>query len=331
LRQTAIVTGGAGFVGSHLCERLLADGFEVVCLDNLSTGTPENAERLGDIGPFRMVPCDITTPVDLPGRAEFVFHLASPASPIDYLRLPVETLMVGSLGTRNALDLAAEKHARFLFTSTSEIYGDPQVHPQPETYWGHVNSIGPRSVYDEAKRFAEALVTAYRHNRGVSTAIARLFNTYGPRMRHSDGRAVPTFIDQALKGAPLTVAGDGRQTRSICYVSDVVEGLIRLAHSEWAGPVNIGNPAEMTVLDLALLVRRICGSASEISYITRPTDDPQQRRPDIALARRLLDWKPAVPPEEGLKLTVDWCLEQQSSPASVRRAGGDPYVKQVGN
>ncbi len=314
LRKKAVVTGGAGFLGSHLCERLLIDGWDVVCLDNLVTGDLHNVTHLEEIGSFDFISCDVTQKVDIPGDVDIVFHLASPASPADYLRFPIETLSAGSDGTRNALDLAVAKRARFVFTSTSEVYGDPQVHPQPESYWGHVNSVGPRSVYDEAKRFGEALVTAYRLKYGADTAIVRLFNTYGPRMRSNDGRAVPAFISQALDGAPLTVAGDGLQTRAICYVSDAIEGVLRLAHSQHAGPVNIGNPREMTVLDLALLVRRVCGSPSEISYVPRPVDDPQQRRPDISLARRVLDWQPGVPVEEGLVLTAAWFKDNRPLP-----------------
>ncbi len=306
-----VVTGGAGFLGSHLCERLLADGCDVIALDNLSTGTPDNVRHLLANKRFTLVKYDITNYIHIPGPVDFILHFASPASPIDYLRLPIETLKVGAIGTLHALGLAREKGARLLLASTSETYGDPQVHPQPETYWGHVNPVGPRGVYDEAKRYAEALTTAYRTFHGVDTTIVRIFNTFGPRMRPDDGRAIPTFIRQALAGEPLTVAGDGAQTRSVCYVSDLIEGLLRLVRSGHHGPVNIGNPGEMSVLDLARLVLEVTGSESPISFIPRPQDDPLVRQPDITLARQVLDWEPRVPVREGMARTVEWFRQQE--------------------
>jgi dTDP-glucose 4,6-dehydratase len=285
---------------------LLADDCEVVALDNFSTGDPGNVGHLLEHDRFRLVSYDVTDYLHLPGRVDQVLHFASPASPIDYLRLPIETLKVGSIGTLHALGLAKEKGARMLLASTSETYGDPQVHPQPEDYWGHVNPVGPRGVYDEAKRYAEALTTAYRTFHGVDTAIVRIFNTFGPRMRPADGRAIPTFIRQALAGEPLTVAGDGSQTRSVCYVSDLVEGVVALLRSDHPGPVNIGNPHEMSVLEIAELVRAVTGSTSAIEFILRPQDDPMVRRPDITLARTVLGWEPRVPVTEGMAATVAW-------------------------
>jgi len=302
----AVVTGGAGFLGSHLCERLLADGCEVVALDNFLTGVKSNVEPLLRHPRFRLVQCDVTDDIQLPGPVDQVLHFASPASPIDYLRLPIETLMVGSTGTLHALELAREKGARFLLASTSEVYGDPAVHPQPEDYWGNVNPVGPRGVYDEAKRYAEALTTAYRSVYGVDTTIVRIFNTFGPRMRPADGRAIPTFICQALAGKPLTVSGDGTQTRSIGYVSDLVEGVVRLLRSDHAGPMNIGNPCEMSVLEIAKMIVEITGSVTAIVFVSLPQDDPQVRRPAIDLARATLGWEPRVPVEEGLRSTVAW-------------------------
>ncbi|MDK3256753.1 UDP-glucuronic acid decarboxylase family protein [Blastococcus capsensis] len=302
----AVVTGGAGFLGSHLCARLLADGYEVVCLDNFVTGGAHNVAHLLPSERFRLVRADVTDYVHVAGPVDAVLHFASPASPVDYLRLPIETLKVGSTGTLHALGLAREKGARFLLASTSESYGDPQIHPQPETYWGHVNPVGPRGVYDEAKRFAEALTMAYRRTHGVDTAIARIFNTFGPGMRPDDGRAIPTFIWQALTGAPLTVAGDGSQTRSVCYVDDLVEGLVRLLRSDLAGPVNIGNPHELSVRALAEQIRELCGADVDITYVPRPEDDPTVRQPDITLARTALGWQPEVPLREGLLRTIDW-------------------------
>ena len=297
---TSVVTGGAGFLGSHLCERLIVEGHTVICLDNLDTGSLQNIEHIrGDAFEFRNVDC--VDHIDVPEKIAYVFHLASPASPIDYLRLPLHTLKVGSYGTHNAIGLAKFKRARFLLASTSEVYGDPAVHPQPETYWGNVNPIGPRGVYDEAKRYAEAMVMAYHRQQGVDTCIARIFNTYGPRMRPNDGRAVPTFMRQALAGKPLTVFGDGSQTRSFCYVDDLVEGLVRLAFSGEHTPVNIGNPAEMTLTELAEEIIAVTGSTSEIVYSALPIDDPKVRQPDIAKARRLLEWEPRISLREGLE------------------------------
>jgi dTDP-glucose 4,6-dehydratase len=313
-RQRAVVTGGAGFLGSHLCARLLADGYEVLCLDNFSTGAPGNVAHLAETGPFRLVRADVTEYVHVVGDLDLVLHFASPASPVDYLRLPIQTMKVGAIGTLHALGLAREKGARFVLASTSETYGDPQIHPQPESYWGHVNPVGPRGVYDEAKRFAEAMTMAYRRTHGVDTGIVRIFNTYGPRMRPDDGRAIPTFIRQALAGEPLTVAGDGSQTRSVCYVDDLVEGILRLAGSDLAGPVNIGNPGELTVLALAERIRDVVGSASPIEFVERPEDDPSVRQPDITLARERLGWVPVVPLADGLKPTIAWIRDAVGAP-----------------
>jgi dTDP-glucose 4,6-dehydratase len=317
-----VVTGGAGFLGSHLCERLLVDGHEVLCFDNFSTGSPANVAHLAEIGPFTLLPLDVTQPLTVPGDVALVLHFASPASPIDYLRLPIPTLKVGAIGTMHTLDMARDKGARYLLASTSEVYGDPQVHPQPETYWGHVNPIGPRGVYDEAKRFAEAMTTAYRTSYGVDTAIVRIFNTFGPRMRPDDGRAIPTFIRQALAGDEITVAGDGSQTRSVCYVDDQVEGIIRVAESELAGPVNLGNPDELSVLDLARRIRRLARSGSPIGYVDRPRDDPTVRQPDISLAWERLGWAPTVAVDDGLAQTIAWFRERlPASPAWAGRTG----------
>jgi dTDP-glucose 4,6-dehydratase len=304
-----VVTGGAGFLGSHLCERLLNDGDEVICIDNFLTGSPTNIERLIERDGFRMIRSDVTEFVHVPGPVDNVLHFASPASPIDYLQLPIETLKVGSIGTLHTLGLAKEKGARFLLASTSETYGDPQVHPQPESYWGHVNPVGPRGVYDEAKRFAEAMTMAYRRFHEVDTAIVRIFNTFGERMRPNDGRAIPTFVRQALRNEPITVAGDGSQTRSVQYVDDLVEGVLRLLRSGHPGPVNIGNPYELSMLDLATLIRDECGSSSEITFIPRPEDDPTIRQPDISLAKEALDWEPQVDLHEGLARTIAWFRE----------------------
>jgi dTDP-glucose 4,6-dehydratase len=304
--RRAVVTGGAGFLGSHLCERLLDRGISVVCLDNFLTGDPGNlAHLLGRKG-LRVVECDLTGFVHVPGEVDLVLHFASAASPVDYLKLPLETLKVGGMGTLHALGLARDKGARFVLASTSEVYGDPLEHPQREDYWGNVNPVGPRSVYDEAKRYAEALTTAYRDSRDVDTAIVRIFNTYGPRMRPHDGRAIPTFIRQALAGEPITVAGNGGQTRSICYVDDTVAGILALAFSDRPGPVNIGGPEETSVLELAETVRRLTGSNSPITYVERPVDDPAVRRPDITRAARELGWRPLVTAEDGLRRTIDW-------------------------
>jgi dTDP-glucose 4,6-dehydratase len=301
---TALVTGGAGFLGSHLCDYLLERGHRVICVDNLETGTLNNIEHIRSKD-FVHLTSDIIEPYYVDEPVDFVYHLASPASPIDYLRLPLHTLKVGSYGTHHTLGLAKKHRARFLIASTSEVYGDPQVHPQPETYWGHVNPIGPRGVYDEAKRYAEALTMAYHRQQGVDTSIVRIFNTFGPRMRPHDGRAIPTFLRQALQDRPITVFGDGSQTRSFCYVDDEIRGLIALAESGYHNPVNIGNPDEFTLLELAKAVIEVTGSRSEIVFEALPTDDPQVRQPDITLAREILGWEPAVDLREGLRRTIE--------------------------
>jgi dTDP-glucose 4,6-dehydratase len=301
---TAVVTGGAGFLGSHLCDHLISRGFRVICVDNLDTGSLQNVEhQAGE--QFTFLNHDVTEHVDVGEPVDFVYHLASPASPIDYARLPLQTLKVGSYGTHNALGLAKFKRARFLIASTSEVYGDPQVHPQPETYWGNVNPIGPRGVYDEAKRYSEAMTMAYHRQQGVNTAIARIFNTYGPRMRPNDGRAVPTFVRQAQEGKPLTVFGDGTQTRSFCYVDDLIRGLVALAESGEHLPVNLGNPNEFTMNELAETVLRVTGSKSEIVHEALPVDDPQVRQPDITRARQLLGWEPEIQLEDGLRRMLE--------------------------
>jgi dTDP-glucose 4,6-dehydratase len=302
--STAVVTGGAGFVGSHLCEYLLEQGHRVLCIDNLDTSTLQNIDHIRD-DRFLFVNHDLIEHIEIGEPVDFVFHLASPASPIDYLRLPLHTLKVGSYGTHNALGLAKFKRARFLIASTSEVYGDPKVHPQPESYWGNVNPVGPRGVYDEAKRYAEAMTMAYHRQQGVDTCIARIFNTYGPRMRPHDGRAIPTFMRQALENKPLTVFGDGSQTRSFCYVDDLIRGLYLLATSEEHLPVNIGNPNEFTLLELAEAVIRVSGSSSEIIFEALPIDDPQVRQPDITRARQVLGWEPSIELEEGLNRLLD--------------------------
>jgi dTDP-glucose 4,6-dehydratase len=302
---TSIVTGGAGFLGSHLCDFLLAQDHRVICVDNLDTGSLQNVEHVRNGADFLFLNHDLTEPLFVQEPVDYVFHLASPASPIDYMRLPLHTLKVGSYGTHNMLGLAKFKRARFLLASTSEVYGDPQVHPQPETYWGHVNPIGPRGVYDEAKRYAEALTMAYHRQQGLDTCIARIFNTYGPRMRPHDGRAIPTFLRQALEGKPVTVFGDGSQTRSFCYVDDLIRGLFLLATSLEHLPVNLGNPDEMSLLELAETVIRVTGSASEIVFEALPVDDPHVRQPDIMRARQLLGWEPEISLEEGLRRTLD--------------------------
>ncbi len=301
---TSIVTGGAGFLGSHLCDALLARGHRVFCVDNFETGSLKNIEHIR-VPEFIHLNVDIIEPYFVDEPVDFVYHLASPASPIDYLRIPLHTLKVGSYGTHHTLGLAKNHRARFLIASTSEVYGDPQVHPQPEDYWGNVNPIGPRGVYDEAKRYAEALTMAYHRAQGVDTAIMRIFNTYGPRMRSHDGRAIPTFMRQALTDRPITVFGDGKQTRSFCYVSDLIDGMIRLAESGHHLPVNVGNPDEFTLLELAETVIEITGSKSEIIYEALPTDDPQVRQPDISLAKAILGWEPKVKLREGLQRTLD--------------------------
>jgi dTDP-glucose 4,6-dehydratase len=315
--QRALVTGGAGFIGSHVCERLVRERVAVVCVDNFATGSPANVSHLRERPGFRLIEHDITEPLSLPGDFDLVLHLASAASPRDYFRLPIETLRVGALGTVNALDLARRHSARFLLASTSEVYGDPHEHPQRETYWGNVNPVGPRSVYDEAKRYAEAMTSAYRREHRADTAIARIFNTYGPRMRPDDGRVIPTFIGQALAGEPLTVAGTGRQTRSLSYVDDTVRGLLALACSVHPGPVNIGNPDELTVLELA---REIClrtGSESGIQHIGAAEDDPQRRCPDISLARSELGWEPEIGLGAGLDRTIPWFASRSGVSATA--------------
>jgi dTDP-glucose 4,6-dehydratase len=302
--RTAVVTGGAGFLGSHLCDYLLSREHRVICVDNLDTGSLENIGHIRS-GDFVFLNHDLTEPFFLEDPVDVVFHLASPASPIDYQRLPLHTLKVGSYGTHNMLGLAKVKRARFVLASTSEVYGDPQVHPQPETYWGHVNPIGPRGVYDEAKRYAEALTMAYHRQQGVDTAIVRIFNTYGPRMRPHDGRAIPTFVRQALENKPLTVFGDGSQTRSFCFVDDLIRGIFLLAESGEHLPVNVGNPNEMSLLELAETVIKVVGSDSEIVFEALPVDDPQVRQPDITRARQILGWEPEIGLEEGLRRTVE--------------------------
>ncbi|MFF4289406.1 UDP-glucuronic acid decarboxylase family protein [Streptomyces sp. NPDC001739] len=310
--ERAVVTGGAGFVGSHLCTELVARGTAVICIDDFSTGRPENISAVRDHPAFTVVEANVTEPVHLDAEPDLVLHFASPASPADYLKLPLHTLETGSLGTRNMLALARANGARFVLASTSEVYGDPQQHPQSEDYWGNVNPVGPRSVYDEAKRFGEALTTAEAGAHGTDTGIVRLFNTYGPRMRGHDGRAVPTFIRQALAGDPLTVTGDGCQTRSLCYVDDTVRGILAAAGSDLRGPVNLGNPAEISMLELARLVIELTGSRSSVRFIDRPTDDPAVRCPDITMARGKLQWEPRVPPRDGLARTIAWFRERQS-------------------
>jgi dTDP-glucose 4,6-dehydratase len=301
---TCLVTGGAGFLGSHLCEYLLERGNRVVCVDNLETGSLKNIEHLR-APEFQWVQTDITDYYEVDGPVDFIYHMASPASPIDYARLPLHTLKVGSHGTHHTLGVAKVKRARFMLASTSEVYGDPEIHPQPETYWGNVNPIGPRGVYDEAKRYAEALTMAYLRQQGLDTCIARIFNTYGPRMRPNDGRAIPTFLNQALSGKPITVFGDGSQTRSFCYVDDLIRGLVALCESDVHDPVNIGNPHEMTLLEMAESVREQTGTSSEIVFEALPVDDPKVRQPDITRARELLGWEPEVELRDGLKKTID--------------------------
>jgi dTDP-glucose 4,6-dehydratase len=301
----ALVTGGAGFLGSHLCRRLLAEGWEAVCMDNFITGRPGNVEELvGDR--LLLVDVDVTHVLDVPGPLDAVLHFASPASPVDYLKYPIQTLKVGAIGTHHALGLAKDKGARFLLASTSEVYGDPQVHPQPEGYWGNVNPIGPRGVYDEAKRFAEALAMAYHRSHGVPVRIARIFNCYGRSMRIDDGRAFATFAVQSLRGAPLTVYGNGSQTRSLCYVDDLIEGIWRLLESDVSGPVNLGNPEEVTILELARMVAAAAGTQPRVEFLPRPEDDPEMRRPDITKAFNELGWKPEVSLDEGIRRTLPW-------------------------
>jgi len=305
-KKTVVVTGGAGFLGSHLCDRFLREDKKVICIDNLITGSMKNISHLKTVKDFEFIKHDVSKEIAVKGPVDYILHFASPASPVDYLNYPIPTLKVGSLGTHNGLGLAKKKKATFLLASTSEVYGDPQEHPQKETYWGHVNPTGPRGVYDEAKRFAEAITLAYHRYHKMDIKIIRIFNTYGPRMRINDGRVVPNFIYQALHGKPLTVFGNGKQTRSFCYYSDLVEGIVRLLYSKISGPVNIGNPDEFTILEFAKMVKQMAGSKSRIVYRPLPKDDPKQRRPDISLARKELRWRPAVKLEKGLKQTMDW-------------------------
>jgi dTDP-glucose 4,6-dehydratase len=305
-KHIAVVTGGAGFLGSHLCDRLLQEGMKVICIDNLLTGNTENIAHLFGNEDFSFIKHDVTNYIYVPGRIDYILHFASPASPIDYLNLPIQTLKVGSLGTHKVLGLAKEKKARFLLASTSEVYGDPNIHPQAEDYWGNVNPIGPRGVYDEAKRFAEALTMAYNRYHGVDTRIVRIFNTFGPRMRLNDGRALPAFVGQALRGEDITVFGDGNQTRSFCYVSDQIEGIYKLLMSNEIEPVNIGNPEEITINKFANEVIGLTGSRSKIVHKELPLDDPKVRQPDITKARRVLDWEPKVTRRDGLKMTIDF-------------------------
>ena len=316
-KPVAVVTGGAGFVGSHLCDRLLAEGWRVFAVDNFLTGSRDNVQHLEDNSDFVLIEQDVTQYLKVPGSVEFVFHFASPASPVDYGEYPVKTLKAGSLGTLNALGLAKNKRAGFMIASTSEVYGDPLVHPQTEAYWGNVNPVGPRGCYDEAKRFAEALTMAYLLEDKVNTHIVRIFNTYGPRMRLRDGRVVPAFACQALLGEPLTVFGNGSQTRSFCYVSDLVDGIWRLSQTDFHEPVNVGNPTEMTVRQFAEAIIKITGSRSQIVSKPLPVDDPKQRRPDIARARQLLGWEPKVTLEEGLRLTIPYFRDRvKGAPAA---------------
>jgi dTDP-glucose 4,6-dehydratase len=305
MTKRVVITGGAGFLGSHLCERFLAEGWRVLCIDNLLTGDRENVAHLEENPHFEFLLHDVTKFIEVEGDVDAILHFASPASPIDYLELPIQTLKVGSLGTHNALGLAHAKGARFLLASTSECYGDPLVHPQTEDYWGNVNPVGPRGVYDEAKRFAEAMTMAYHRYHGVETRIVRIFNTYGPRMRLNDGRALPAFMSQALRGEPLTIFGDGTQTRSFCFVDDLVEGIWRLLAADYAKPVNIGNPREMTIREFAEQVLALTGSSSELTYHELPEDDPKVRQPDISLARSILGWEPVVRLEDGLALALE--------------------------
>ncbi len=313
----AVITGGAGFLGSHLCERLLAEGCEVVCVDNLVTGRTDNIQHLLGRSDFEFLRHDVSRPFEVEGTVDAVLHFASPASPIDYLELPIQTLKVGSLGTHNTLGLAKHKGARFLLASTSEVYGDPKEHPQKETYWGNVNPVGPRGVYDEAKRFAEAMAMAYHRAHGVDVRIVRIFNTYGPRMRLRDGRVVPAFLQQALTGEPMTVFGEGRQTRSFCYVDDLVEGIWRLFNSDLVQPCNIGNPHEMTILEFAETIKAATRSDSPIVFKPLPVDDPQTRQPDITLARERLGWEPKVRLEQGLESTIRYFQQALTRTASV--------------
>lgn len=305
-KRIVVVTGGAGFLGSHLCDRFIGEGKKVFCVDNLITGNPRNIKHLHRNKDFEFIKHNVSKTIRIPGPVDYVLHFASPASPVDYLMYPIPTLKVGALGTHNTLGLAKLKKARFLLASTSEVYGDPLEHPQKETYWGHVNPIGPRGVYDEAKRFAEAITFAYRRYHKMDTKIVRIFNTYGPRMRIKDGRVVPNFIFQALHNKPLTVYGRGQQTRSFCYYSDLIDGIVRLLYSNIPGPVNVGNPGEFTIMEFARMVLQLSGSKSKIAYEPLPIDDPRQRKPDITVARKYLKWQPKVPLREGLRQTIEW-------------------------
>ena len=319
--RRALVTGGAGFIGSHVCERLIGDGWDVVCVDSLLTGDDRNIAGLVGSERFRFINADIVRGIEIDRDLDWILHLASPASPRDYLEWPIETLKVGAIGTLRALDLARDRGAAFLLASTSETYGDPKVHPQPESYWGNVNPVGPRSVYDESKRYAEAATMAYHRTFGVPVRIIRIFNTYGPRMRREDGRAVPTFIRQALAGEPLTVHGDGRQTRSLCFVDDLVEGIRRVIDADQTGPINLGNPTEISVAELAELVLEVTGGDAPVVFVDRPVDDPEVRRPDISLARAALGWEPHVPLADGLRRTVAWARAAWSAPDATVRDG----------
>jgi dTDP-glucose 4,6-dehydratase len=306
MSKRVLITGAAGFLGSHLCDRFIAEGYQVVGMDNLITGDLNNIEHLFPLKNFEFYNHDVSNFVHVSGKLDYILHFASPASPIDYLKIPIQTLKVGSLGTHNLLGLAKEKNARFLIASTSEVYGDPTVHPQPEEYWGNVNPVGPRSVYDEAKRFQEAITMAYHTFHGLETRIVRIFNTYGPRMRLNDGRVLPAFIGQALRGEDLTIFGDGTQTRSFCYVEDLVEGIYRLLHSEYAYPVNIGNPNEITMNDFAQEIIKLTGTNQKIIYLPLPQDDPKQRQPDITKAKEILKWSPKIDRKDGLKITYEY-------------------------
>lgn len=306
MNKRILITGAAGFLGSHLCDRFIAEGYQVVAMDNLITGDIKNIEHLFPLKQFEFYNHDVSNYVHVSGQLDYILHFASPASPIDYLKIPIQTLKVGSLGTHNLLGLAKEKKARFLIASTSEVYGDPMVHPQPEEYWGNVNPVGPRSVYDEAKRFQEAITMAYHTFHGLETRIVRIFNTYGPRMRLNDGRVLPAFIGQALRGEDLTIFGDGTQTRSFCYVDDLVEGIYRLLHSDYVYPINIGNPNEITMNDFAQEIIKLTGTDQKIIYLPLPQDDPKQRQPDISKAQEILNWSPKIDRKEGLKLTYEY-------------------------
>jgi dTDP-glucose 4,6-dehydratase len=306
MKRTCVITGGGGFLGSHLCDRFLQRGCRVIAIDNFLTGNEKNISHLRNNADFKLIRRDVSRPIRVPGRIDYVLHFASPASPLDYLQFPIQTLKVGALGTHNALGLAKEKKAVFLLASTSEVYGDPLVHPQTESYWGNVNPVGPRGVYDEAKRYAEALTMAYHRTHKMNTKIVRIFNTYGPRMRLRDGRAIPAFLSQALTGKPVTVFGDGRQTRSLCYISDMINGIEKLLRSRMNDPVNIGNPSEISMMELARKIIRITGSSSKIVKKTIPVDDPKVRRPDISMAKKYLSWTPSIALDQGLRHTIEY-------------------------